>query len=212
MGVDFEKSGAGTESRVKAMTLDDVCETAIKCGFVRSGIDRDRPIRRRADVDGFFRMFSVNSLSNFKRVFAANALKAPRVGGEVFVEEKARDNDDDEVTWECPSVDEYETLAKNWDKEHVHKWRMLPKPGGAVCRPDDWYALYAAKMQVEKGDVEGEKPMWASHGGIAYDEREKWDFRIKLKGTSRDDAKKKFCEAYGRAMLKEREGLNFRKY
>lgn len=212
MGVDFEKSGAGAESRVKAMTLDDVCETAIECGFVRSGIDRDRPIRRRADVDGFFRMFSVNSLSNFKRVFAANALKAPRVGGEVFVEEKARDDDDDEVTWECPSVDEYEALAKNWDKEHVHKWRMLPKPGGAVCRPDDWYALYAAKMQVEKADVEGEKPMWASHGGIAYDEREKWDFWNKLKGLSREDAKKKFCQAYGRALLKEREGLNFRKY
>ena len=156
-------------------------------------------------------MFSVNSLSNFKRVFAFNELKAPSVGGEVFVEERRRETEE-EVTWECPAVEEYETLAKNWDKEHVHKWRMLPKPGGAVCRPDDWYALYAAKQQAEKGDCVGEKPMWASHGGIAYDDRERWDFWNKLKGLSREDAKKKFCEAYGRAMLAERESLNFRKY
>ena len=196
---------------VKHVTVQDVAETALARGFARPGIDASKPIARRADLDGFFRMFSVNSLSNFKRVFALNALRAPSVGGEVFVEEREREVEE-EVTWACPAVEEYEKLAKSWDKEHVHKWRMLPKPGGAVCRPDDWYALHAAKQQAEKGDCVGEKPMWASHGGIAYDDRERWDFWNKLKGLSREDAKKKFCEAYGRAMLAERESLNFRKY
>lgn len=208
--IDFARSGKGWHL-VRDVTARDVAETALARGFVRPGIDDAKPLTRRADMDGFFRMFSVNSLSNFKRVFAFNELKAPSVGGEVFVEEREREVEE-EVTWACPAVEEYEKLAKSWDKEHVHKWRMLPKPGGAVCRPDDWYALYAAKQQAEKGDCVGEKPMWASHGGIAYDDRERWDFWNKLKGLSREDAKKKFCEAYGRAMLAERESLNFRKY
>lgn len=208
--IDFSRSGAGWDE-AKRLSLEDVARTALELGFVRKDVPASKPLTRRADVSAFFRMFSVCSLSNFKRVFARNTLAKPRVGGEVFVEEREADVTD-EVTWECPPVEEYETLAKNWDKEHVHKWRMLPKPGGAVCRPDDWYALYAAKQQAERGDVEGEKPMWASHGGIAYDERERWDFWNKLKGMSRENAKKKFCEVYGRAMLAERESLNFRKY
>ena len=208
--IDFALSGSGWDA-VREVTIEDVCKTALELGFKREKVDAKKPITRRADVDGFFRMFSVNSLSNFKRVFSKNELKTPKKGGEVFVEEREADVAD-EVTWEVPPMEEYETLSKNWDKEHVHKWRMLPKPGGAVCRPDDWYSLYAAKQQVEKGDVEGEKPMWASHGGIAYDERERWDFWNKLKGMSHQDAKKKFLETYGRAMLPERESLNFRKY
>ena len=107
-------------------------------------------------------MFSVNSLSNFKRVFAFNELKAPSVGGEVFVEERRRETEE-EVTWECPAVEEYETLAKNWDKEHVHKWRMLPKPGGAVCRPDDWYALVRGEAAGGEGRLRRRK----AHVGVA---------------------------------------------
>ena len=208
--IDFAQSGKGWHL-ARHWTVDDVAATALARGFARPNVAPTKPLARRADLDAFFRMFSVNSLSNFKRVFAQNALEAPRVGGAVFVEDRRREVEET-VTWTCPPVEEYEELAKRWDKEHVHKWRMLPKPGGAVCRPDDWYALYAAKQQAEKGDCEGEKPMWASHGGIAYDERERWEFWNKLRGMSREDARKKFCEAYGRAMLAERESLNFRKY
>jgi len=208
--IDFALSGTGYKA-CKAVTLEDACETALACGFVRKDVAKDKPLTRRADMDGFFKMFSVNGLSNFKRVFAGNTLMKPKPGGEVFIEEKKRVVEE-VVTWECPDVSEYEKLAKDWDKEHLHKWRMLPKPGGAVCRPDDWYSLFAAREQVLKGDQTTPKPMWAEHGGIAYDERERWEFRQKMKGLSPDQAKKKFCEIYGRAMLKEREGLNFRKY
>ncbi len=210
MTIDFARSGDGLEP-IRHASIRDVAETAIALGFVREDARPDARPERRADVNGFFRMFSVNSLSNFKRVFARNALETPKVGGAVFVEERSVERDE-EVTWEVPPMDEYERLAKNWDKEHVHKWRMLPKPGGAVCRPDDWYALHVAKQQAEKGDVQGEKPMWASHGGIAYDDRERWEFWNKLKGLSSSEAKRKFLEAYGKAMLPERESLNFRKY
>lgn len=210
MPIDFAHSGAGLNP-IRHASIRDVAETAIALGFVREDARSDARVERRADVNGFFRMFSVNSLSNFKRVFARNALETPKVGGPVFVEERSVVRDE-EVTWEVPAMEEYEQLAKNWDKEHVHKWRMLPKPGGAVCRPDDWYALHAAKQQAEKGDVQGEKPMWASHGGIAYDDRERWEFWNKLKGLSASEAKRKFLEAYGKAMLPERESLNFRKY
>jgi hypothetical protein len=44
---------------------------------------------------------------------------------------------------------------------------MLPKPGGAVMKPDDWYCIWGAQQQVEKGDNPDEKPMWAHHGGRA---------------------------------------------
>jgi acyl-CoA-binding protein len=208
--IDFGLSGQGSKA-CGALSLEDVRATALACGFKHANVNAKAPIVRRVDVDAFFKMFSVNGLSNFKRVFANNKLAKPKPGGEVFIEEKRRVVEE-VVTWECPDVSEYDNLAKNWDKEHVHKWRMLPKPGGAVCRPDDWYALYAAKEQVLKGDQTGEKPMWADHGGIAYDDRERWEFREKMKGLSVDEAKKKFCEVYGRAMQKEREGLNFRKY
>ena len=38
---------------------------------------------------------------------------------------------------------------------------------------------------------------------------EKWN---SARGLSADDAKLKFCQAYGRAMSDERAALNFRKY
>ena len=36
--------------------------------------------------------------------------------------------------------------AAHWDKEL--KWRLIQRPGGAFIKPDDWYRLYAASMQV----------------------------------------------------------------
>ena len=37
--------------------------------------------------------------------------------------------------------------AAHWDKEL--KWRLIQRPGGAFIKPDDWYRLYAASMQVD---------------------------------------------------------------
>ena len=91
-----------------------------------------------------------------------------------------------------------------------------------------------AKQQVDNGDVTGEKPMWASTGGLDFDGRERWEAWNKLKvraqaagcqvsrlpathccrahwqGFSKADAQKAFCEAYGRAQSRQDE--NFRKY
>jgi hypothetical protein len=36
--------------------------------------------------------------------------------------------------------------AAHWDKEL--KWRLIQRPGGAFIKPDDWYRLHAASMQV----------------------------------------------------------------
>ena len=45
-----------------------------------------------------------------------------------------------------------------------------------------------------------------SGGGVGKRRRES------ARGLSADDAKLKFCQAYGRAMSDERAALNFRKY
>jgi hypothetical protein len=36
-------------------------------------------------------------------------------------------------------VSEFETIAESWTEK---KWRMLPKPGGAVMKPEDWYCIW----------------------------------------------------------------------
>ena len=43
------------------------------------------------------------------------------------------------ITWKVPPVSDYDTLAAEWTEK---KWRMLPKPGGAVMKPEDWYCLW----------------------------------------------------------------------
>ena len=61
------------------------------------------------------------------------------------------------VTWEVPPVSKYEELTKDvggspaWEKNH--KWKLLPKPGGAIMKPDDFYKLYGAQMQARASSV-----------------------------------------------------------
>lgn len=43
------------------------------------------------------------------------------------------------ITWKVPPVSDYDTLAADWTDK---KWRMLPKPGGAVMKPEDWYLIW----------------------------------------------------------------------
>ncbi len=89
---------------------------------------------------------------------------------------------------------------------------MLPKPGGAVIKPDDWYCLFGLQKQVEEGNCRDEKPMWAAHGGLDFDGRERWDKWSAAKGLDTEIAKLKWVQAYGKAMAEERTALNFRKY
>jgi len=108
-----------------------------------------------------------------------------------------------------PPVSEFPTLAAEWTEK---KWRMLPKPGGAVMKPEDWYVLWGAQQQVERGDNRDEKPMWAPHGGLDFDGRERWEKWERYKGMDADAARLEFVKAYGKAMSEERAKLNFRAY
>lgn len=66
-------------------------------------------------------------------------------------------------------------------------------------KPDAWYTLYAAQMQAERGDVTGEKPMWASAGGLDFDGREKWEAWKKMEGMAKEDAQRSFLVAHAKA-------------
>ena len=80
-------------------------------------------------------------------------------------------------------MSEYDDLAAKWESL---RWRLIPKPGGAVTKPDDWYKLWAAVQQVTTGDVPGEKPLWAKTGGLDFDGRDRWEAHKSLKGQSTD--------------------------
>ena len=116
---------------------------------------------------------------------------------------------EEKITWTVPPVSEFPTLAAEWTEKN---WRMLPKPGGAVMKPEDWYVLWGAQQQVERGDNRDEKPMWAPHGGLDFDGRERWEKWERYKGMDADAARLEFVKAYGKAMSEERAKLNFRAY
>ena len=132
-----------------------------------------------------------------------------------------------------PDVAEFAKLKDTW--ETAHKWKIIPRPGGATMKPADFYTLYGAHhaaprhacllaignshshhpsaacvQQATVGDVTGEKPMWAETGGLDFDGRERWESWEKLKGTSSQAAKELFCQTYGAALARESD--NFRKY
>lgn len=72
--------------------------------------------------------------------------------------------------------------------------------------------MWGAQQQVEKGDNPDEKPMWAHHGGLDFDGRERWEKWDACKGLTSEEAKLRFVRAYGKAMAEERNKLNFRVY
>ena len=74
------------------------------------------------------------------------------------------------------------------------------------------YVLWGAQQQVERGDNRDEKPMWAPHGGLDFDGRERWEKWERYKGMDADAARLEFVKAYGKAMSEERAKLNFRAY
>ena len=56
------------------------------------------------------------------------------------------------------------------------------------------------------------EPMWAPHGGLDFDGRERWEKWERYKGMDADAARLEFVKAYGKAMSEERAKLNFRAY
>jgi hypothetical protein len=41
-----------------------------------------------------------------------------------------------------PDVAEFSKLKDTW--ETAHKWKIIPRPGGATMKPADFYMLYGA--------------------------------------------------------------------
>ena len=74
------------------------------------------------------------------------------------------------ITWDVPPMSEYETLK---DEDEGLKWRLIPKPGGAVVRPAAGYEMWAATQQAAKGGQTSDKAMWAGRGGLDCDGRER---------------------------------------
>jgi acyl-CoA-binding protein len=54
--------------------------------------------------------------------------------------------------------------------------------------------------------------MWAHHGGLEFDGRERWDKWEACKGLDTEGAHSRFVHAYGKAMAAERNKENFRAY
>eukprot|EP00873_Tetraselmis_striata_P038839 jgi/Tetstr1/459103/TSEL_004553.t1 len=99
--------------------------------------------------------------------------------------------------WKKPDdVYESKEFDKLCGKYESLKWRIISKPGGATMKQDSYYVLYGFEQQATKGDVSGERPMWAEKGGIDFDGREKWDHWKECIGMEPEQAKMEFVRAY----------------
>ena len=69
-------------------------------------------------------------------------------------------------------------------------------------KPEDWYVLWGAQQQVERGDNRDEKPMWAARRRptAAAMRWEKWE---RYKGIlTRTPRVSEFVKAYGKAQMR----------
>ena len=173
--LDFAMSGEGAAASGN-FTIVQAQQLAVDSGYVKKNADPSKPLAQRADMQAMFKAFNVTSLSSFKQLFYTTKLakngqrmsapKVPAKAAQAAVPEP-------EANFDVPDVSEYATLSESWDGNHM-KWRMIQKPGGAHMKPQDWYRLYAAKKQAEHGDCTEEQPMWAEHGGLDFDGRERY--------------------------------------
>lgn len=209
--INFDMSGAGAFD----MQIGDVQQLAVELGFVKEDVDPAKPLAARADMKGFFDMYGVKSLSLFKKRFFAEPLQPISPGSTPMpAPAKSKKKEDEALKKkvhvdpkDVPDVAKFDELSESFPKL---KWRIISRPGGATMKPLDFYRLMACVKQVAEGDVQEEKPMWASHGGLDFDGREAWDSRNAIKGTSAEDAKSMFCQVYAEAHADKT--TNFRMY
>ena len=213
--LSFSMSGQGREA-CPPILLSDAQALALQCGFAKPGVAADKPLAQRVDMAAFFKALGVTSLSSFTAAFCEAAMtppvpgqtppprvaKAPAAGSAAAVAATALAAKEAAV-----DVTQYDALAAGYE---ALKWRIIPRPGGATLKPDDYYPLWAAQQQVEKGDCVGEKPMWGATGGLDFDGRERHDAWLALKGLDREAAIRAFCVAHARVMEHAEE--NFRKF
>lgn len=77
--LSFEQSGLGAAA-VGTITLEQVNNLALSCGFVKAGVDPSKPAAQRVDIAAFWKATGVNSLSAFRTVFADSRMAPPKPG------------------------------------------------------------------------------------------------------------------------------------
>eukprot|EP00241_Pyramimonas_parkeae_P022572 CAMPEP_0114288542 /NCGR_PEP_ID=MMETSP0059-20121206/6873_1 /TAXON_ID=36894 /ORGANISM="Pyramimonas parkeae, Strain CCMP726" /LENGTH=210 /DNA_ID=CAMNT_0001409709 /DNA_START=40 /DNA_END=672 /DNA_ORIENTATION=- len=196
MGVlTFDVSGQGD----LPITLEEVQILALSLGYGKAGADPKKPLGTRVDLKSFFDQYGVKAFSTFKKKFCTEELRPIGPGGVPMSKPKDPMQKTESAAIvhvkpeDIPPVSKFEELAGSFKDL---KWRIISRPGGATMKPTNYYRLQAAVNQVEKGDIDIEKPMWAAHGGLDFDGRESWDTWNNLKGMSSDDAKKEFCKIW----------------
>jgi len=204
----FENSGQGEVP----LEMNGIRETAVGLGYAKAGVDPSKPLAARADMVKFFQAYGCNSLTQFKAKYYSEKLTPVGPGGKFFSAVVKPEEEEVVATVEVkeediPDVSKFDELAESFP---TLKWRLISRPGGATMKPVDFYRLDGAKKQVEIGDVNIEKPMWAEHGGLDFNGREAFDQWEKFKGYDKEKAKKAFCRVYAEAQANPK--ANFRMY
>ena len=70
MAIDFELSGQGP-SAAEDISLADIQEAAVECGFTKPGVSASKPNAKRANLTAFFKALGVTCVSGFKKRFHA---------------------------------------------------------------------------------------------------------------------------------------------
>lgn len=204
----FDLSGQGEFP----LDIKDLYKTVIDLGYTKPGVDASKPLPARADMGSFFGAYGEKSFTRFKQRFFKEKLTPVGPGG-TFVSSVVKPEEEETFASvmvdeaDIPPVSQYEELAQSFTSL---KWRLISRPGGATMKPVDYYRLDGAKKQVEIGDVNIEKPMWAEHGGLDFNGREAYDQWAEFKGFDKEKAKKAFCRVYAEAQANPK--ANFRMY
>ena len=89
MAIDFELSGQGP-SAAEDISLADIQEAAVECGFTKPGVPASKPNAQRANLTAFFKALGVTCVSGFKKRFHAEKLPCPYPDMTPLIMEKVR--------------------------------------------------------------------------------------------------------------------------
>ena len=93
MAIDFELSGQGP-SVAETMTLADMQDAAVECGFTKPNVASTKTHAQRANLYGFFKVLGVTSVSGFKKRFLNEKLPCPYPSMTPLIAEKVRTTTD----------------------------------------------------------------------------------------------------------------------
>lgn len=82
---------------------------------------------------------------------------------------------------------EFKSALEQHDRMN-RKWRIFKKPGGVAVRPEIFYEILGAKMQIESGDCTEEEPQWNDLGAVDYVGKAIWRGHTGWKGKSKEEA------------------------